>query len=97
MRRNSNYFGDLSQFFLRAKKEENFVLDAKIKNELREKISLKINEIKNPVIEKEMEPDIRQDIDDTPSESITEKVLNSLSHGATCLASAYEKYSLVTV
>lgn len=55
MRRNSNYFGDVSQFFLRAKKEENFVLDAKIKNSVREKLSLKINEIKNPVSEKTQE------------------------------------------
>ena len=61
MRRNTNYFGDVSQFFLKAKKEENFVLDPKIKNELREKLSLKINEIKNAVIEKDI-----QDIDETP-------------------------------
>jgi len=48
MRKNSNYFGDVSQLFLKAKKEEEFDIDPSIKNEIRKSLNSKITEMKHP-------------------------------------------------
>lgn len=46
MRRNSNYFADVSQFFLKAKRREQIELDPEIKSRIRGSIELKINDLK---------------------------------------------------
>jgi len=56
MRRNSNYFGDISQFFLKAKRQEKIELDPEIKNRIKSSLELKIQDLKYQPIEPIEEP-----------------------------------------